>query len=166
MLFFLSISMTMNILFMNFTHPMSMGFLLIMQTIMVAMISGMIMKTFWLSYMLLITMTSGMLVLFMYMSSIASNEKFKTSSKMLISFILLLMMITMYMFLSLKEKMVMNNYLGMEMFPLKSSEMYDLIVLFSINKSITIMLVIYLLFTMIVISFIVNKSEGPLRLSS
>nr|QDI93826.1 NADH dehydrogenase subunit 6 [Tuxedo cruralis]QDI93839.1 NADH dehydrogenase subunit 6 [Tuxedo cruralis] len=158
------ILLTMNMMFFFLNHPMSMGVILIIQTLMVSIYSGMLMKTFWMSYMLTISMLSGMLVLFIYMSSIASNQKFKNSTKMWLYFTSMMLAMISFLFL-LKKMIIKNNYLGMGMSILKMEEMYFLNKLFMNNNLyITIMLVVYLLLTMIVSSFLVNISEGPMRL--
>nr|QDI93891.1 NADH dehydrogenase subunit 6 [Pseudophylus stundjuki] len=159
-----TILLTMNMAFFFLNHPMSMGMILIIQTLMISVYSGTLMKTFWMSYMLTITMLSGMLVLFIYMSSIASNEKFKTSMKMWSYFIIMGLATGMSLFL-LKKMIIKNNYLSMGMSTLKMEEMYFLNKMFmNSNLYITIMLVVYLLMTMITSSFLVNISEGPMRL--
>nr|QDI93969.1 NADH dehydrogenase subunit 6 [Tuxedo bicinctus] len=153
-----------NMMFFFLNHPMSMGMTLIAQTLMIGMYSGMMMKTFWMSYVLTITMLSGMLVLFIYMSSIASNEKFKTSMKMWMYFIVTCMIAIVSLFL-LKKMIIKNNYSSMGMSTLKMEELYFLNKMFMKNNIfITILMVIYLLMTMIVSSFLVNISEGPMRL--
>nr|QDI93762.1 NADH dehydrogenase subunit 6 [Rubellomiris bispinosus] len=158
------VMLTTNMLFIFMNHPLSMGLILIIQTINVSIISGMMMKTFWMSYILMITMLSGMLVLFIYMSSVASNEKFKTSTKLSLLFIT--MMIVSILFLFLKKKMIIkNNYLGMEMMMIKNLEITQLNKMFSSkNLAITIMMVLYLFMTMVVSTHLVNISEGPMRL--
>nr|QDI93852.1 NADH dehydrogenase subunit 6 [Tuxedo elongatus] len=156
--------LTLNMVFFFLNHPMSMGMLLITQTLLISVQSGILMKTFWMAYILTITMLSGMLVLFIYMASIASNEKFKTSVKMWFYMGTTLTVSTLFLFL-INKMIIKNNYSGMEMSTLKSTEMYFLNKMFmDKNMLITIMIVIYLLLTMIVASFLVNISEGPMRL--
>nr|UPL65917.1 NADH dehydrogenase subunit 6 [Pilophorus typicus] len=155
-----------NMLFLFMNHPMSMGLVLIIQTVMISMWSGMLMKTFWMSYILIITMLSGMLVLFIYMSSMASNEKFKNNTKLWMLTLLGLVLTTLFLFL-LKKMIIKNNYSGMEMKTLNMMEMQFLEKMFIIhNMMLTMMLVIYLLYTMIVASFLVNISEGPMRMKN
>nr|YP_009492414.1 NADH dehydrogenase subunit 6 [Lygus pratensis]AHN95683.1 NADH dehydrogenase subunit 6 [Lygus rugulipennis]AWI69716.1 NADH dehydrogenase subunit 6 [Lygus pratensis] len=141
-------------------HPLSMGILLIIQTLLTSVMTGMLMNTFWMSYILLISMLSGMLVLFIYMSSIASNEKFinKMSMWMLMS----LTTLSGLLFLFLEEKMIIkNNYLSMEMM----NEMFILNKMFNMeNMYLIMMLVSYLLLTMIVSTWLVSIFEGPMRL--
>nr|QXG82682.1 NADH dehydrogenase subunit 6 [Alleculinae sp. BMNH 1042437] len=73
-----------TLMFMMMKHPLSMGLMLLMQTITVSLISGNMTQNFWFSYILFLIMIGGMLILFMYMTSIASNEKFKMNMKIMI----------------------------------------------------------------------------------
>nr|QDI93346.1 NADH dehydrogenase subunit 6 [Quercophylus gonoporospinus] len=158
------IMMMINTMFFFMNHPMSMGLILITQTVTVSIISGLMMKTFWLSYVLVITMLSGMLVLFIYMSSVASNEKFKNKIKLWMLFLIMLMMSMLFLFLN-KKMIIKNNYFSMEMMSTKNMEILQLNKMFnSKNMMITIMLVLYLFMTMIASTHLVNISEGPMRL--
>nr|UPL66060.1 NADH dehydrogenase subunit 6 [Cyrtorhinus sp.] len=156
--------MTMNIMFFFMNHPLSMGLILIIQTLLISLMSGMMMKSFWMSYILTITMLSGMLVLFIYMSSIASNEKFKNKKILWMCFMLMMIMTSMFLFLE-KKMIIKNNYLGMEMSSIKMSEILFLNKMFMAkNMMITILMVIYLFISMIVSTSLINISEGPMRL--
>ncbi|YP_009919186.1 NADH dehydrogenase subunit 6 (mitochondrion) [Rhodnius prolixus] len=156
-------SMITSMMFSTTKHPLSMGLTLIIQTILVSMITGLIINMFWFSYILLISMLSGMLVLFIYMTSVASNEKFQTSVSMssitamaLMSSIILLFIVdqlkTKSMWSTMKKDMMSNE------------QMMSLLKLFSMhNMWITIMLVSYLFISMITVSYVVNVHDGPLR---
>nr|ASA69172.1 NADH dehydrogenase subunit 6 [Clavigralla tomentosicollis] len=159
MLLMLSLTISFILLWLN--HPLSMGITIILQTIVIALISGLSLGSFWFSYIIVITMLSGMLVLFIYMASVASNEKFYTSTK-LITTTMILLAISLLMYLLTKnydnELMKINMNL--------STETISLNTLFNTKyKFITMMMVLYLFFTMVVVSFIVNISEGPLRIN-
>nr|AFI54809.1 NADH dehydrogenase subunit 6 [Eucorysses grandis] len=155
---FYSLMITLSMMFMWLKHPMSMGFILIMQTAIISIISGMMLSNFFFSYIIMIIMLSGALVLFIYMASIASNEKFKTSINIIIMFIVLMvttMMITKN--INMIESPQINNY----------APILSLIKLFNtMSMSITIMMIMYLLITMIIVSFIANTQEGPLRMKT
>nr|YP_002727959.1 NADH dehydrogenase subunit 6 [Physopelta gutta]YP_009643425.1 NADH dehydrogenase subunit 6 [Physopelta cincticollis]ABZ02109.1 NADH dehydrogenase subunit 6 [Physopelta gutta]APO08855.1 NADH dehydrogenase subunit 6 [Physopelta cincticollis] len=138
--------------FMFLKHPLSMGITIILQTINVALITGMMMGSFMMSYIIVIIMLSGMLVLFIYMASIASNEMFKLSLK-----IIFISMMMLLMFMSQENLNIELNKNHMNM-----SKM--LLIMFN-NKNMIIMLVMYLLLAMITVSMIVNITEGPLRTS-
>nr|UYC28875.1 NADH dehydrogenase subunit 6 [Cardiastethus sp.] len=155
---FLSIMSIM--IFMWTKHPISMGLMLIIQTLIISMISGLMINLFWFSYMLLITMLSGMLVLFIYMSSIASNEKFNFSPKMMLTVAILPLCLMMDKIIN--NKMIMPE-LNKSMNYIQSTPMLNM---FNDNAMITIMMIMYLLFTMICVTYIVNIYEGPMKQKS
>nr|YP_009643386.1 NADH dehydrogenase subunit 6 [Pyrrhopeplus posthumus]YP_009643399.1 NADH dehydrogenase subunit 6 [Pyrrhopeplus carduelis]APO08803.1 NADH dehydrogenase subunit 6 [Pyrrhopeplus posthumus]APO08816.1 NADH dehydrogenase subunit 6 [Pyrrhopeplus carduelis] len=140
-------------------HPISMGLLIIAQTLNISMMIGLYSGSFWFSYIIIIVMLSGMLVLFIYMASIASNEKFHTPIKTiyLASIILsigLIMQVVMELELTSKNKLQL----------LTNTEILTLINMMN-NKKIVILMVLYLFFSMFIISSIVNISKGPLRVN-
>nr|YP_009643490.1 NADH dehydrogenase subunit 6 [Dysdercus decussatus]APO08933.1 NADH dehydrogenase subunit 6 [Dysdercus decussatus] len=140
-------------------HPISMGLMIITQTLNISMMVGMISGSFWFSYVIVIVMLSGMLVLFIYMASIASNEKFFTPVKMIyMSVSMIIVGLIMQIFLN--PSMLEFNKMQM----INNTEVLMLINLMNNNK-IIIMMVLYLFFSMYVISSIVNISEGPLRVN-
>nr|AGO28140.1 NADH dehydrogenase subunit 6 [Sphedanolestes impressicollis] len=162
MLFLIMMSITISISFILTKHPLSMGLSLILQTITISIITGLMINNFWFSYILLITMLSGALVLFIYMASVASNEKFKSSIKMM-QFMIIMVSSSM-MSSYLVEKMILDKQYSMIKISIKNEQMLSLIKMFNLhNMTITIMTVSYLFMTMIVISYIVDVFEGPLR---
>nr|AML26354.1 NADH dehydrogenase subunit 6 [Hydrophilidae sp. BMNH 1274343] len=139
-------------------HPMSMGLILLMQIICVALMTGLTANNFWFSYILFIVMIGGLLVIFIYMTSVASNEKFKFSKFIMISFTSLFM-------LSLMLSIIMDNIFTeyMSLFNIQPSYI-------NLNKYInypyniiTIMMILYLLITLIAIVKISKIKYGPLR---
>nr|YP_011010378.1 NADH dehydrogenase subunit 6 [Metrocoris triangulatus]WPW46993.1 NADH dehydrogenase subunit 6 [Metrocoris triangulatus] len=139
-------------------HPLSMGFNLILMTAMLSMMMNLFMKYSWYSYILILVMLGGMLVLFMYMASVASNEIMKFSLKMMLTTIMVTIIVTIFM----KNEMIMNmqtiiptieNQQSMSMMKLFNSK----------TMIITILLAMYLLMTMIYVIFINNVFEGPMR---
>nr|QWX95341.1 NADH-ubiquinone oxidoreductase chain 6 [Merocoris curtatus] len=159
-LLFLSL-MALSLIFMWLNHPISMGITIIAQTLIVAMITGLSLGSFWFSYIIMITMLSGMLVLFIYMASVASNEKFFTSIKLIIS---TTMILTLGIFMQYSSENYDNEFLNI--MTTMSTESLSLNSLFNCKfKMITMMMVMYLFFTMVTVSHIVNISEGPLRIS-
>nr|YP_010352242.1 NADH dehydrogenase subunit 6 [Reticulitermes dabieshanensis]UOL50336.1 NADH dehydrogenase subunit 6 [Reticulitermes dabieshanensis] len=81
----MSTSMMTSMMSTQMKHPLAMGMMLLLQTMMTCMISGTMYKSFWFSYILFMIMIGGMLVLFMYMTSLASNEMFYPTSKMMMT---------------------------------------------------------------------------------
>nr|YP_011009681.1 NADH dehydrogenase subunit 6 [Hygia opaca]WPV77673.1 NADH dehydrogenase subunit 6 [Hygia opaca] len=156
LLYTIMITLALNFMYLN--HPISMGVIIIMQTVTVAMIVGLHLSSFFFSYIIMITMLSGMLVLFIYMASVASNEKFNMSMKM----------ITLSMIMIMLGIIMQVNYPNDEMKTFMTkipTESLSLSIMFNKMKYMTMMMIMYLLFSMMTISFIVNISEGPLRMN-
>nr|YP_009517346.1 NADH dehydrogenase subunit 6 [Histia rhodope]AXO78697.1 NADH dehydrogenase subunit 6 [Histia rhodope]UNO31881.1 NADH dehydrogenase subunit 6 [Histia rhodope] len=168
---FLSSMILMLTLFMYFlTHPLSMGLFILLQTMLICILSGMMIKTYWFSYILFLTFLGGLLVLFIYVSSIASNEMFNMNMKMKITFLYLIMfffMISMFMMNNLKY---MNFYFNSDMeiyFNLNFFNNENKMNLTKLYNSQTfylmMMLIIYLFITLISVVKITNISYGPIR---
>nr|YP_009654924.1 NADH dehydrogenase subunit 6 [Menida violacea]QCI09901.1 NADH dehydrogenase subunit 6 [Menida violacea] len=135
-------------------HPLSMGLILIIQTMITGIIIGYMMGSFFFSYIIIIIILSGALVLFIYMASVASNEKFKSPVKMMVLsstfMIMAIIILTKYNFNYFNNFMFMNEISLIKIFNM-------------ITAQLTMLIIIYLLFTMIVISNIAKVDEGPLR---
>nr|YP_009115108.1 NADH dehydrogenase subunit 6 [Nasutitermes corniger]AIZ68294.1 NADH dehydrogenase subunit 6 [Nasutitermes corniger] len=159
---FMSMSTVTSFMFTQMKHPMAMGLMLLMQTIMVCLISGTMYSSFWFSYILFMIMIGGMLVLFMYMTSLASNEMFSPSNKMLMASSIILP-ILMYMMPTLTNNKDMNMHDTMmeNEITTTTTVMYN-----QMMGTMTTMLVIYMLLTLIVVVNIINVSKGPLRHTS
>nr|AIY61682.1 NADH dehydrogenase subunit 6 [Serritermes serrifer] len=158
----LSMSSLTGLMFTQSKHPMAMGMALLIQTMLMCMISGVMYKSFWFSYILFMIMIGGMLVLFMYMTSLASNEMFRTSSKMITATVLMMPIITYVTSTQMNNKEMLNHETMMENETfLTTTMMYN-----SSAGSMTIMLVIYMLLTLIIVVNMVNISKGPLRQST
>nr|AVN67675.1 NADH dehydrogenase subunit 6 [Symploce macroptera] len=158
----MSVSTLLSIMFTQMNHPLAMGLLLLIQTMMISLISGMLSQSFWFSYVLFLVFLGGMLVLFIYVTSLASNEMFMLSTKMIISslFIMILsMMILMNSKLSIIQNQEMMGFWMMDN-PLYNSltKLYN-----QPTGSITVLLASYLFLTLIAVVKITNISKGPLR---
>nr|YP_010954716.1 NADH dehydrogenase subunit 6 [Dorcus linwenhsini]WMW30101.1 NADH dehydrogenase subunit 6 [Dorcus linwenhsini] len=159
MIFIASLIPALFLPFMN--HPLSLGILLLSQSILIALITGWMNLTFWYSYILFLIMIGGMLVLFMYMTSVASNEKFKFSPSMLMMMMSIIMMMPLYF---LMDQWLINSKI------LISENVVLIFSLMSLNKFlnfpailISISLIIYLLITLIVAIKMSKYKQGPLR---
>nr|YP_009236805.1 NADH dehydrogenase subunit 6 [Telchinia polis]AMJ17269.1 NADH dehydrogenase subunit 6 [Telchinia polis] len=159
-------------LFMFFTsHPMAMGMMILSQTLLVCSLSGMLISTYWFSYILFLIFLGGLLVLFIYVSSIASNELFKINlmNKSLFVFsVTYSLIISWYMKdnlswanFSFNEEMIIfpsnflffNNEFNFNLTKLYNEQTYLLMFLSFI----------YLFITLIAVIKITNIFFGPLR---
>nr|YP_010728525.1 NADH dehydrogenase subunit 6 [Endochironomus albipennis]WEF49766.1 NADH dehydrogenase subunit 6 [Endochironomus albipennis] len=169
-IFFLLIISSMIFSIMN--HPLSIGFMLMIQTMLIVIFSGMMIKSFWFSYSLFLIFLGGMLILFMYMTSIASNEefKFKINFKNLSFMMIYTLMILMFFIFFNQNFLFFNKINNIEILNLETMKMYFLENNFLLNKMynfpmnlITIMLINYLFLTLIAVVKITNIFEGPMR---
>jgi len=133
--------------------------MLLIQTIMVCLIRGTIYRSFWFSYVLFIIIIGGILVLFIYMTRLASNEIFSPSNKILMASSITIPILT-YIIPTLtnnKEINIHDTVIENEI-TTTTTVIYNQII-----GTITTMLVIYILLTLIVVVNIINVSKGPLR---
>nr|URX53899.1 NADH dehydrogenase subunit 6 [Cryptotermes kirbyi]URX53912.1 NADH dehydrogenase subunit 6 [Cryptotermes kirbyi] len=159
----LTTSALMSMTFTQMNHPLAMGMMLLLQTMMVCLISGLMSQSFWFQYILFMVFIGGMLVLFIYVASLASNEMFSLSTKMT-STILALMLMSM----TLKDQTTYDSS-DSPTFNTKLDSSINLMTSKLYNQpsgSLTILAALYLLMTLIVVVKITNVSEGPLRQSS
>nr|YP_009560393.1 NADH dehydrogenase subunit 6 [Peckia resona]QAB06034.1 NADH dehydrogenase subunit 6 [Peckia resona]QAB06047.1 NADH dehydrogenase subunit 6 [Peckia resona] len=157
-----------NFIFLNMKHPLAMGLTLLIQTTLICLTSGLMTKTFWFSYILFLVFLGGMLVLFIYVTSLASNEMFSFSIKLMITTIsIFLLSITILFFI---DKNLLLQYSNMETKSIIDMNSYIMENSLSLNKLynyptnlLTIMLMNYLLITLIAVVKITKLFKGPLR---
>nr|URX52660.1 NADH dehydrogenase subunit 6 [Kalotermes hilli] len=154
-------STLMSIMFTQMKHPLAMGMMLLMQTMTVCLISGMMHQSFWFQYILFMVFIGGMLVLFIYVTSLASNEMFSLSTKMSAMATTMMIAVTMMT----KEWTTMNNKETTTIEMIMSDEVITMTGKFynQPNGMMTIIMALYLFFTLIAVVKITNISKGPLR---
>nr|APX39437.1 NADH dehydrogenase subunit 6 [Cryptocephalus celtibericus] len=164
MTFLVSLIMLMAMTCCFMKHPLTLGFVLLIQTTCIAILTGMMAMSFWSSYIIFLIMIGGLLILFIYMTSIASNEKFKFSPKLLF-FIVIETFLTLLM--NFMDKFMISSKLKtIETFSIQENIMPHLFLNKFINfpyNMIYMMMVIYLLITLIAIVKITSKTKGTLR---
>nr|YP_009347424.1 NADH dehydrogenase subunit 6 [Mesapia peloria]APU93532.1 NADH dehydrogenase subunit 6 [Mesapia peloria] len=164
---FMMISLSLIMFFIN--HPLMMGLMILCQTMLLSLLMGIYINTYWFSYILFLIFLGGLLVLFIYVSSIASNEMMNFSVKFKFNFILLLIISFFfiiyyknYIFIDYYNNNEMNNFnqyfLFYNEFKINLSKLYD-------NQTflLIMMLIIYLFITLITVIKITNIFFGPLR---
>nr|QIV24741.1 NADH dehydrogenase subunit 6 [Eurynassa australis] len=160
----LMIMLTLTLTFMFLSHPLSFGLILLLQTILIALTTGLMNYNFWFSYILFLIMVGGMLILFIYMTSVASNEMFKFSPKVLFLSAMFFIMMAPLMFMDktivnmsnflcelINQNLVQENTISLSKFmnmPMNSN---------------LIMIIVYLLISLIMVVKITNIQHGPLR---
>nr|WEA76595.1 NADH dehydrogenase subunit 6 [Parnassius imperator] len=166
--------MMLSITMFFFNHPLSMGLMILLQTLLTCLLSGMLINTYWFSYILFLVFLGGLLVLFIYVSSIASNEMFSNNFflKMILIFIFSMSILLSYMFmynmnwLNFIKNYEMNNFFNLFIFfnnenKINLSKLYN-----NYSHLMMMMMIIYLFITLVAVVNITNIFFGPLRLSN
>nr|YP_010946515.1 NADH dehydrogenase subunit 6 [Episymploce cheni]WGO57233.1 NADH dehydrogenase subunit 6 [Episymploce cheni] len=158
----MTMSTLLSISFTQMNHPLAMGLILLIQTVLISLISGMLSQTFWFSYVLFLIFLGGMLILFIYVTSLASNEMFFLSMKMVISS-MMMMFLLMIIFLLFKPSIFQNQEMYHFM-SMNNTLFNSLMKLYNQPTGIiTILLASYLFLTLIAVVKITNIFKGPLR---
>nr|YP_010155481.1 NADH dehydrogenase subunit 6 [Haemagogus tropicalis]QQX45061.1 NADH dehydrogenase subunit 6 [Haemagogus tropicalis] len=168
MMMIMLLSLITSFIFMQMKHPLAMGLMLLIQTFFISLLTGMHIKTFWFSYMLFLIFMGGMLILFIYVTSLSSNEMFSMSFMLTFSSFIIFM-ILMFMLLIFDKSMIeiFVNNTEMNLFNNNSLMLENII---ELNKMynfptnlITLLLINYLFLTLLVVVKITKKNYGPLR---
>nr|YP_637124.1 NADH dehydrogenase subunit 6 [Adoxophyes honmai]AAY57402.1 NADH dehydrogenase subunit 6 [Adoxophyes honmai] len=169
---FLSLMMMMMSIMMFFlNHPLSMGLMILIQTIFTCLITGMLINTYWFSYILFLTFLGGLLVLFIYVSSIASNDMFKNNF-----FFLKIMMLSIFCIFTVSMIFYNNLNLLNSFFNNEMENFFNENLFFNNENKINLsklynnqtylmmmMMIIYLFIALVAVVKITNIFYGPLR---
>lgn len=148
---------------------MSIGLILLIQTTTLALLTGLISFNFWFSYILFLVIVGGILVLFIYITSLASNEIFSLSINLTLVFtiITLSIIITIFIIDHSIISTIIKTSSTIEINLLINTFNENLITLNKIynppNNLITILLINYLLLALIAVVKISRTNYGPLR---
>nr|YP_010561863.1 NADH dehydrogenase subunit 6 [Chionoecetes bairdi]UYX57824.1 NADH dehydrogenase subunit 6 [Chionoecetes bairdi] len=153
------------LLFTRLTHPLSLGLTLLIQTVSISLNTGLSLYSFWFSYILFMIFLGGMLVLFIYVASLASNETFSFSFFYMITSLLILLLI--FLVCLFMDPILMVDFSSLPTSsidvklstPLITSWIYS-----NSNMMFTLFIILYLLLTLVVVVKITNLFKGPLRL--
>nr|AUN27901.1 NADH dehydrogenase subunit 6 [Conocephalus differentus] len=161
-------ALTTGLAFPLLNHPLLMALMIIIQAAIIIFVMSQITKTPWTSYITFLVFVGAMLILILYMTSLASNEGF-----IFPSFWMTIMMITMssiylivcnmdqFFQLTVSEEIKPFTF---NMITLHNESYNFLIKLYDTpTNKITLLLVSYLLLTLIIIVNVINMYMGPLR---
>nr|AVN68351.1 NADH dehydrogenase subunit 6 [Euphyllodromia sp. Z257] len=154
------LSMILSLIFMQINHPLAMGLMMLFQTMLIMMITGLMYHSFWFPYTMFLIFIGGLMVLFIYVTTLASNEMFNLSMKVMFMSMFIFMM---YYFLVFKNFKLNNQ--EMLMFMNSNNILYTpMMKLYNMpTNNITILMASYLFLTLIAVIKIINIFKGPLR---
>nr|YP_010554604.1 NADH dehydrogenase subunit 6 [Cheumatopsyche infascia]UYO79224.1 NADH dehydrogenase subunit 6 [Cheumatopsyche infascia] len=163
---FLLVNLTflISLILMTIKTPLNLGMLILLQTLIFSMILNINSNIYWMSYILYLIMLGGILILFIYMCSIASNEIFKFNINLMIFFFTVYIYLFMMYFYknffwlnSLTSKLNLNFFINKEII-MNISKIYN-----NFTSMITIVLIMYLLISLLMVAMYTNMMYGPLR---
>nr|YP_010835908.1 NADH dehydrogenase subunit 6 [Apphia rufipenna]WGC89427.1 NADH dehydrogenase subunit 6 [Apphia rufipenna] len=152
----MKVMIVISMMIMWLKNPMSMGIMLLLQTMMSILFLNKILISSWFVMITFLMMIGGLLIIITYMSSVSSNEKFSFNMNLTLMIMILLIITD-----ELTENQIDENQ---NMIFISNFEQISMMKLYN-NKSflLTVMLVNYLILTMIVVTKIVKHYKGPLR---
>lgn len=157
-----------NINFIKINHPISIIITIIIQTLFIRIITGTIIERFWLSYILLLTFLGGIIVLFIYITRIASNEIFKIKINRIIIIIYIIIILSTLLYNIDKiiiTEIIKNTEIINLNYSINFKEISTSLVKLYNNPTviITIIIIIYLFITLLAVVKITNINQGPIR---
>lgn len=150
---------------MRLSHPIRMGIMLILHTLVVGVATGIMADNFIFSYILFLVILGGVLVLFIYITSLVSNEVFYFSwVDVLLGVMILVLLIgaALFSIAPLGSSLINNELLPLSV--CSDTLIVGLEKLYSNHTFLlTLFLIIYLLYVLLVCVRIVGVKTGPLR---
>nr|WRO39598.1 NADH dehydrogenase subunit 6 [Carsidara limbata] len=148
--------MLMSSLMSNCSHPFMFSFFVLIQTIMISIMSQILMMSSWMSLTLFMIMVGGLMIIFMYTTSICSNQRFMMP-KILNSILYLIVYLPIFMinenFMMKIDNLYLNNF--------NFKEFWKLFMPMSMISSMFMFL--YLILALMVMMNIMNYNSGPMR---
>nr|YP_010716465.1 NADH dehydrogenase subunit 6 [Gotra octocincta]WDQ40361.1 NADH dehydrogenase subunit 6 [Gotra octocincta] len=147
-------------------NPMTYMILLILLTFSICLVMNLISKS-WIPYILFLMMIGGLMIIFMYITSLSSNELFFMNYQIMktnffkIFFFTMIMIFLMIMFMDQMFFMLNLNFFNKNLYLFDQMNM-NLLYKKIFNKS-TMFIMIYLYYSMIIIMNICFKLKAPLR---
>nr|UJG45251.1 NADH dehydrogenase subunit 6 [Nemotaulius punctatolineatus] len=151
----------------NLNHPLIITIFIIIQTCILILITGIMSYSFWMSYIMFLTFIGGLLVLFIYISSLTPNKIFYLNYKKIMLIFFLIILFTLFI-------QIQPILFNLEMTPLSYSMKFintenniHLSNFYNKNEMwLTLILMNYLLLALVISTKIIMLNEGPMRIIS
>nr|AXI98568.1 NADH dehydrogenase subunit 6 [Pseudoniphargus elongatus] len=158
----LMFSVMLSMTFLMGKSPLFLSLIIIVQTITIAIIVNILTLSSWFSFMLLMIYLSGMMIVFIYVSSMASNEFFPLKYSKLMAFVILSIILLTSIFMSNYHPK--SDYINILNLDLTQTTIFKTAKMFAKPLfMMTILLIIYLLLAMIMVVKNSSFSSGPMR---
>nr|YP_007475333.1 NADH dehydrogenase subunit 6 [Neotrypaea japonica]AGE12449.1 NADH dehydrogenase subunit 6 [Neotrypaea japonica]URF19379.1 NADH dehydrogenase subunit 6 [Neotrypaea japonica]URF19392.1 NADH dehydrogenase subunit 6 [Neotrypaea japonica]URF19405.1 NADH dehydrogenase subunit 6 [Neotrypaea japonica]URF19418.1 NADH dehydrogenase subunit 6 [Neotrypaea japonica] len=163
LLLFFPVMMFFSLLFMRMRHPLSMGLVLLLQTCLVCLSSGLLSLSYWFSYILFLVFLGGMLVLFIYVASLAPNEPFQLKLETTVFLLFSLFMVFLILVVDMMWIPTPVNVISSGLETSLGDLSYVSTIYSDSVMNFTLFIVLYLLLTLFVVVEITGSYFGPLR---
>jgi NADH-ubiquinone oxidoreductase chain 6 len=166
-LILLALRLTVGFTFLTIRHPLAIGLILLCQTLLIALITGLLAPSFWFSYILFLVFLGGILVLFIYVTSLASNEIFSVSAQTIVFATIFITFILGISYFNDPSAWLPTNYSDQARVVEWATPQPALNLLIKLYNSptylLTLLLVLYLFLTLVAVVTVTQIFEGPLR---
>nr|YP_073306.1 NADH dehydrogenase subunit 6 [Schizaphis graminum]AAS00824.1 NADH dehydrogenase subunit 6 [Schizaphis graminum] len=159
--FILLTNLIMAIFLTMMKSPISSNLIILIQTIAMTLMINMINKTAWISFMVFILYIGGLMIIFLYISSIAFNELNINKNYKIMIYKIMIISILIY-YLKLYFNLENFNYENKFIF----EDNFNLLNMFMLPNNLMIYLIILILFFMLIlIIWMLKINKGPIRQS-
>nr|ATD53082.1 NADH dehydrogenase subunit 6 [Psyllidae sp. EMHAU-2015-Zz060501] len=139
------------------SHPISFGIILLNQTMLLSICSRLLSNSSWIPLTLFLVMIGGLMILFLYITSICSNKKPNFIKPTLFQLMWVFFMI--YFIGNFEMSFPMNQFLNLkDLFNLEFIKLFLPLNMFSSN-----FMFLYLLIMLIIMIEILSLNKGPMR---
>jgi NADH-ubiquinone oxidoreductase chain 6 len=138
------------------SHPVILTVIILAQTILICLIIWVKLKISWFSYILFLIFLGGLIVLFIYITRLASNELINT--KIDFNFVVItviLIFTTFFIFLKINPQLINSIF---------ETQWKTFSFIYSVNIFfIVVVTIIYLLLTLLIVVKLSNKYDAPIK---
>nr|YP_010554734.1 NADH dehydrogenase subunit 6 [Arctopsyche spinescens]UYO79367.1 NADH dehydrogenase subunit 6 [Arctopsyche spinescens] len=153
-----------SIMMLSIKSPLPLGMFLMFQTLLICFNINLTINIYWISYILYLIMLGGLLILFMYMCSIASNEIMNMQMYLSI-YLLLILIISLIIFMGNKLNLMDTSILNEIKMMTNENKIIINKIYNKLTLNISLMLIFYLLINLAMVTKLTNSYTGPLRSS-
>nr|BCM73192.1 NADH dehydrogenase subunit 6 [Chaetosiphon fragaefolii] len=159
MKFILLTNLMMAIMLTMMKSPISSNLIILIQTMTLTLMINLINKTAWISFMIFILYISGLMIIFLYISSIAFNELNLNKNYKNMMFKLIIILSMMFYFKT-SFNMENMNYENKFMF----EDNFYMMNMFMLPNNMLIYMIMFILFFMLImIIWLLKINKGPIR---
>nr|YP_009500685.1 NADH dehydrogenase subunit 6 [Allocarsidara bakeri]AWU48828.1 NADH dehydrogenase subunit 6 [Allocarsidara bakeri] len=137
-------------------HPFSLSFMLLIQTVIISLTTRLMYESSWIPLTLMLIMMGGIMIIFMYFTSICSNQQFSKQNFLYNLFYTMLwlpLILSQYTYLFKSDSLSISNF--------NFKEYYKIFM--PLNSYCSIFMFCYLILALLVMINLLNFNTGPLR---